>query len=78
MSIELPCITVIPAHEHEPMQRATADGLVDDPACGYHHRIDDETGLFCGESVEHRVHNGSDWKVQAREWTDEEIERANR
>lgn len=36
-------ITTIPAHTFEPCKRATDNGLVDDPACGYMHKIDDDT-----------------------------------
>lgn len=53
-------ITTVDAHDFEPAKRATANGLIDDPQCGHLHRIDDETGFFCGELAGHRVHGGID------------------
>lgn len=78
VSILLPAIVTIPAHPFEPMKRATDDGMVDDPMCGYHHRIDDETGVFCTATADHPVHHGIDRLVGVREWTDDEIDRCNR
>lgn len=75
-------ITTIPAHTFEPAKRATKDGLADDPMCGYLHRLAfhplvDGEAVFCSETADAPVHNGSDKKVRVCGWTDEETERGN-
>lgn len=74
----LPTLTTIPAHAFEPAKRATGNGLVDDPRCGYHHRIDADTGVWCGEFAAHSVHSGSDFEVVVCDHLPEEIEAMNR
>jgi hypothetical protein len=64
-------LTTIPAHPFEPMKRATPDGVVDDPACGYHHRIDDATGVFCGAHADTPIHNGIGMVMVIHDWTDD-------
>lgn len=63
----------IPAHTFEPMKRANPDGsgLIDDPMCGYHYSINDEIGVFCTFTADHRVHDGSDVEVRVRDEEDE-------
>ena len=60
------------------MKRATAAGMVDDPGCGYPHRIDDETAVFCGYQADHLVHHGTDFEVVVCDRIPEEIEAINR
>lgn len=77
----LPTLATVPAHAFEPAKRANPGGglaLIDDPMCGYHHRIGDDMGVFCAESADHPVHNGAGQRVRVRDWTDDEIEAMNR
>ncbi|GGN39702.1 hypothetical protein FHR83_006660 [Actinoplanes campanulatus] len=79
-------LTTIPAHAFEPAKRANPNGpgLVDDPMCGYLHKIGDGNefgdgaGVFCAETADAPVHHGAAQKVRVREWTDAEIEAGNR
>lgn len=66
-----PILTTIPAHAFEPAKRATDSGTVDDERCGYMHRIDDATGVWCGEAADHNVHHGSDRPVRVHDQEDE-------
>jgi hypothetical protein len=78
-------ITTVPAHGFEPMKRANPNGvgLIDDPMCGYLHKLGDGNnlgdgaGVFCAETADHSVHSGTDQRVRVRELTDSEIERGN-
>jgi hypothetical protein len=62
---------MIPAHPFESALRATDNGLIDDPMCGYSHRIDDASGVFCTATADKPVHNGSAWTVRVVDTEDE-------
>lgn len=63
-------LVTIPAHGFEPARFAGSNGaigLIDDTRCGFVHRIDDESGVFCSALADHRVHDGNDIRVRVHE-----------